>query len=80
MNSFRSKREMLLDDHPSAFPFFEYPGPAGVLPVCRLTFPFVNVIQHAEPPGGITGLRDCNLKIPDFIPYRLEVKAHPEFF
>jgi hypothetical protein len=53
MYLFTRERKMLLDNHPFAVPFFKNTGPAGVLPVCRLAFPFIYVIKVTEEPGNI---------------------------
>lgn len=51
INTVGRKRKMHLDYHPAAVTLFQYPGPANILPVGRLTFPFVEIIEPGMIPG-----------------------------
>ena len=41
--------------HPASVTFLKNAGPADILPVCRLAFPFVDVVKSGMVPGDIAG-------------------------
>src|SRR4030065_2072685 len=69
---------MLLDHDPFSISFFKNSCPPGIFPVCRFSFPLVDIVKITEEPGYIFILREMNLQITQFVPDSFEIWTCPE--